>query len=399
MTLRRLFLDMNSFFASVEQQEKPHLRGMPVAVVPVLSDTTSCIAASYEAKAYGIRTGTNVGEARMRCPNLQLVVAEHGPYKRYHDLIVNAVSECIPIERVLSVDEMVCGLCSNERSFERSREIGWAIKETIYRKVGKCLRCSVGIGPNTFIAKMAAELKKPDGLEVIDAKDLPGRLLGLELLDFPGINKRMERRFRSHGVFRVDQMYALSMQEMNGVYCGVTGERWWRLIRGEEIGDPQTERKSVGHSYVLPPEMRTRHGASVIALRLLEKAAERMRHLGFHARTLNLNVSSFDDSTWKSHIRFGPSQNLWTLQNLLSQNLDFPIRRPVKVSITLGDLIPDSAVTLSLFPDDQRHQAATKVIDQINRKFGRGAIWPASLAGVRMHAGEKIAFSKVSDLV
>ena len=398
MALRCLFLDMNSFFASVEQQCNPELRGRPIAVVPVMSDTTSCIAASYEAKAFGIRTGTNVGEAKIRCPQIQLVTGEHDKYREYHELIVQAVGRVLPVDKVLSVDEMVCRLYSNEQDPEVALSLGRAIKESIYQNAGDCLRCSVGVGPNTFIAKMAAELKKPDGLVAIDADELPGRLLSLTLLDFPGINRRMLRRFQTHGVYRVEQMYTLSKIEMRSVFGGVMGERWWLLIHGAEVADLPTERKTVGHSYVMPPEMRTFAGASIIARRLLEKAAERLRRLGFHARTMDIYVTSYDHDFWKTHIRFDASQDLWTLMNLLISKFDCPVRRPVKVAITLGDLIADDAVTPSLFSEERQRHIATRTVDTINEKFGRGTIWPASLTGVRLHAGDKIAFSKVSDL-
>jgi DNA polymerase-4 len=389
---------MNSFFASVEQQCNPDLRGRPVAVVPVLSDTTSCIAASYEAKAYGIRTGTNVGEAKVRCPEIKLVTGEHDKYREYHDLIVKAVGRVLPVDKVLSVDEMVCRLYANEQSREVALALGRSIKESIYNHAGDYLKCSVGVGPSTFIAKMAAELKKPDGLVALDTCELPGRLLGLTLLDFPGINKRMLRRFQAHGVYRVEQMYSLSKADMKSVFGGITGERWFLQIHGAEVADIETERKTVGHSYVMPPEMRTASGASTIARRLLERAAERLRSLGYHARTMDIYVTSYDDDFWKTHLRFDASQDLWTLMNLLKTKFDCPVRRPVKVAITLGDLIEDSAVTPSLFAEERQRHDATKAMDEINRKFGRGTIWPGSVTGVRLHARDKIAFSKVSDL-
>jgi len=398
MTLRCLFLDMNSFFASVEQQCNPDLRGRPIAVVPMLSDTTCCIAASYEAKAFGIRTGTNVGEAKIRCPEIQLVTGEHDKYREYHDLIVQAVGKVLPVDRVLSVDEMVCRLYANEQERDVTLALGKKIKASIYKNAGDYLRCSVGVGPNTFIAKMAAELQKPDGLVALDTEELPGRLLKLTLLDFPGINRGMLRRFQAHGVYRVDQMYTLSKTEMRSVFGGVLGERWWLQIHGADVVETVTERKTVGHSYVMPPEMRTAAGASIIARRLLERAAERLRRLGFHARSMDIYVTSFDHDFWKDHVRFDASQDLWTLMQLLNTRFQCPVRRPVKVGITLGDLVADAAVTPSLFSEVRQRRDATIAVDSINKKFGRGTIWPASLTGVRLHAGDKIAFSKVSEL-
>ena len=170
---------MNSFFASVEQQEHPELRGRPVAVVPVLSDTTCCIAASYEAKAFGIKTGTNVGDAKRACPNLRLIEAKHGPYQNYHDEIVRVVGNYLPIDKILSVDEMVCRLWANERETADAIRLGEHIKTQIKRQVGEYLHCSIGLGLNPFLAKVAAEMQKPNGLVVLDAEDMPRKLFTL----------------------------------------------------------------------------------------------------------------------------------------------------------------------------------------------------------------------------
>ncbi len=224
MSLGWLFLDMNSFFASVEQQEHPELRGRPVAVVPMLADTTCCIAASYEAKAYGVKTGTNVAEAKRLCPNLRLVEAKHGPYREYQARIFHTVSQCLPVTEVLSVDEMVCKLWANERRLSDAIRLGELIKARIKAEVGEYMHCSVGLGPNPFLAKVAAEMQKPNGLVVLDADDLPHKLYRMALMDFPGISRGMEARLHAAGVWTTEQMYALTLPQMRAVWGGVGGE-------------------------------------------------------------------------------------------------------------------------------------------------------------------------------
>jgi len=115
MDINYLFLDMNSYFASVEQQLRPELRGKPVAVVPMLAETTCCIAVSYEARRYGIKTGTRVQDARLLCPRLELVEARPKEYIRIHHQILRAVDTVLPVEAVLSIDEMVCKLMGREK--------------------------------------------------------------------------------------------------------------------------------------------------------------------------------------------------------------------------------------------------------------------------------------------
>src|SRR5215207_2688317 len=128
MPLRSLFIDMNSFFASVEQQDKPELRGKPIAVVPVKANTTCCIAASYEAKAYGVKTGTPVWQAKQLCRDLICVEANHHRYVQMHNRIVDAVDSCVPVEKVRSIDEMSCRLVGEERRLDKATELALAIR-------------------------------------------------------------------------------------------------------------------------------------------------------------------------------------------------------------------------------------------------------------------------------
>lgn len=399
MAARWLFLDMNSFFASVEQQVHPELRGRPVAVVPMKSDSTCCIAASYEAKAFGIKTGTNVGDAKRLCPHLRLREAKHGPYREYHRQIVEVVGECLPIDKVLSVDEMVCRLWANERDLAAAIRLGEYIKTQIKTRVGECLHCSVGLGLNPFLAKVAAELQKPNGLVVIDHEDLPHKLYGLQLTDFPGIGRAMQARFEAVGVFTTEQMYRLNCDQMRRVWGGVVGERWWHLLRGHSVAQPPDVRRSVGHSHVLAPELRTRWGAAGVARKLLEKAAERMRHLGYQARGMSVYVRAEDSRTWQRRSRLAPCADTWTLMGVLRALWEHPYPNPRQVSVVLYDLLPHQDVTLPLFGEAENRLRAARAVDHLNQRFGRGTLSVASILPVAGTASEdKIAFAKVEEL-
>jgi DNA polymerase-4 len=145
--LQWLFLDLNSYFASVEQELRPELRDRPMAVVPLLADTTCCIAASYEAKRYGVRTGTQVGEAKRLCPGIVLVEARHELYVDYHHRVVEAVESCLPVTSVMSIDEMACRLLGREQPLLAALELAREVKAAVRRKAGATLRCSVGWRP------------------------------------------------------------------------------------------------------------------------------------------------------------------------------------------------------------------------------------------------------------
>ena len=393
-----LFLDMNSFFASVEQQEHPRLRGRPVAVVPLLSDATCCIAASYEAKAYGVKTGTNVAEAKRLCPNLHIIEAKHGPYREYSRRIQAVVENCLPVSEVWSVDEMVCRLWENERHLWDAMRLAEQIKTRIKAEVGECMHCSVGLGLNPFLAKVAAELQKPNGLGVIAEDDLPHKLYRMALTDFPGISKGMEARLNAAGVFNTEQMYALTAEQMRRVWGGVGGERWWHQIRGHDVSLPPTVRRSVGHSHVLPPELRTPAGAASVAGRLLEKAAERMRHLGYQARGVSVHARSEDGRSWDAKRRVTACGDTWTLFSVLTSLWEHPFPLVKQVGVVLYDLLPSSQVTLPLFESDSRRLEASRAVDTLNRKFGRGTLSMASVVPVKHTAEDKIAFGKIEEL-
>ena len=398
MSLGWLFLDMNSFFASVEQQEHPSLRGKPVAVVPLLSDATCCIAASYEAKAFGIKTGTNVAEAKRLCPNLRIIEAKHGPYREYSRRIRRVVEDCLPVTEIWSVDEMVCRLWDNERHLWDAMRLAEQIKTRLKAEVGECLHCSVGLGPNPFLAKVAAGLQKPNGLGVIAEDDLPHKLFRLGLTEFPGISRGMEARFHAAGVFDTEQMYRLTPDQMRRVWGGVLGERWWHQIRGHEVAPAPALRRSVGHSHVLAPELRTPAGAAAVGRRLLEKAAERMRHLGYHARGLSVHVRAEDGRCWAAKRRLTTCADTWTLFAALTAVWEHPFLSVKQVGVVLYDLLPDAQVTLPLFGEDRGRLAAARAVDTINRRFGRGTVCMASVVPVKHTAEDKIAFGKIEEL-
>lgn len=205
--LRYLFMDMNSFFASVEQQENPPLRGHPVGVVPLLTENTCCIAASYEAKAHGVKTGTGVREARQLCPGIRLVVARPKVYVLYHHRIVQTIESCLHVDRICSIDEMYGRLLGRERLPEAAWTLARRVKTVLRERVGEFVRCSIGLAPNPWLAKVAAEQQKPDGLTMMLAQQMPEAIYHLKLTDLPGIARPMEKTpARPRGVSRAETL-------------------------------------------------------------------------------------------------------------------------------------------------------------------------------------------------
>ena len=289
MTLRSLFVDFDSYFASVEQEVQPALRGRPLAVVPVLAESTCCIAASYAAKALGIRTGTRVADARRLCPDLVLCLARPALYVEWHHRLLEAIGRVLPISSVGSIDEVDCALIGSERRRDRAQALARAIKAEIAREA-TFIRCSIGIAPNAFLAKTAADMRKPDGLTVIAMADLPAALHELQLRDLCGIGPALAQRLQRHGIHSVVQLTAADAATLRRVWGSVEGERFHALLHGGWLPPRPTARSSVGHSHVLGPELRNAAGARAVLCKLLSKAAMRLRRLGLTAGALSVRV-------------------------------------------------------------------------------------------------------------
>lgn len=419
--VRWLFLDLNSYFASVEQEETPHLRDRPIAVVPVMADTTCCIAASYEAKAHGVKTGTQVGEAKRLCPGIVLVEARHELYVAYHHRVVEAVESCIPVSSVRSIDEMACQLIGREQPLLSAMDLARRIKAAIRERVGSTIRCSIGLAPNRYLAKIASDMEKPDGLIALTHDLLPHALLGLTLRDLVGIGSRMERRLHARGISTMAELLALTPEQLHQAWGGVQGERLWHWLRGEDFHDTELEHpKSVGHQHVLPPEFRTPEGAYAVAHKLLHKAAMRLRTQKLWAAGIALGLhftvpknsargehhSGIPQQAWGEQLRLVECQDSQTLieglQKLWAMHpLGAMYEKPFMVSVTLTDLVPDSLHTLSLFSTLDREAGRDQLaatMDALNHKYGTETLYFASMHLARAAAPTRIAFHTIPDL-
>lgn len=405
MPLHSLYVDLNSFFASVEQQLRPELRGRPVGVLAVMADTTCCIAASIDAKRFGIKTGTPVWQARKLCRGIVFVQARPSTYVEIHHRIVAAVESCTPVGDVLSIDEMACELMGSEREEANAIRLGRQIKQAIYDQVGAVLHSSVGIAPNRFLAKTASNMQKPDGLVVIRQEDLPQRLYGLRLGALTGIGRAMEQRLNQLGIHSVEQLCAAGKATLRHAWGGIEGERFHARLRGDVMASAPTRRASIGHSHVLAPELREPVCAFAVLKRLLHKAAMRLRHYGYCAGVLSLHLQYLKTATghprWVDQARFSPHADTLRFNPVLAELWQ---RRPpdpgpiLKVGVTLTDLVEHSQVTRDLFDPDDRHEPLNSVLDQINQRYGPNTLYFGGAHTSRGAAPMRIAFSHVPEL-
>ncbi|MBX3674422.1 MAG: DNA-directed DNA polymerase [Burkholderiales bacterium] len=400
MTLRSLLVDFNSYFASVEQQVEPRLRGRPVGVVPMMADTTVCIAASVEAKTFGVKTGTKVGDAKRLCPGIELVLARHALYIDFHHRAVAAVDTVVPVREVLSIDEMDCELTGRWREPERALAIARKVKETLRSAIGECLRTSIGIGPNTFIAKTASDMMKPDGLVMIQRHELPQRLFGLQLRDLSGIGKQMEKRLARHGIRTVENLCGRTREELRAVWGSAGGEVIFDRLRGEAVAHRDGDTHSISHSSVLAPDKRNPEDAAAILDRLVQKAAMRLRRTGFHASRLSVGLKYLDGSRWDADLRLVDTQETVVFLHALAKlwaGRPKDRRTILQVGMALSDLVPEASRTGSLFAAESKAKSLYETLDKLNARFGRQAVYFASAHKARDRGGMHIAFNHIPD--
>jgi len=407
-----LFLDLNSYFASVEQQENPRLRGKPVIVVPVMTDATCAIAASYQAKAYGVKTGTPIYEAKRLCPGVVCVLANHDLYVDYHHKIIEEIEHCIPVTIVASIDEVACKLEGSFRSVSKAKELARKIKAGLAKNIGPAISCSVGIAPNRFLAKVASDMQKPDGLVVIEAQDLPHALHVLKLNDMPGIGENMGRRLRQAGLLTMEALLRASRNQLRHVWGGVEGERFYYKLRGVDLADQPTQRRTVGHSHVLAPELRPPQQAELVIKRLVLKAASRLRRLEYLARHMEVSVRIEKGPRVSAGISFAAANDspmlLQQLQRVWEQVREQTGNHPLKkVSVTFTQLVYQKELQqMELFGESRAanvaptelRQRLSKAIDELNKRFGRDTVAVGLVPkAARGFAGTKVAFTRIPD--
>ncbi|MBT8037212.1 MAG: DNA polymerase [Verrucomicrobiae bacterium] len=412
MQLTSLFVDFDAYFASAEQHLQPHLRGLAVGVAPVLAETSCCIAASYEAKARGIKTGTSVRDARKLCPGIVIVEARPAEYVELHHRLVAAVESCIHVEAVLSIDEMWCWLPYNRRDPDTAQAIAQRIKQAVHDQVSPWIKASVGVAPNRWLAKMASKMRKPDGLLIIEPQHLPDILYEVDLRDMHGVGRAMELRLHAHGIHHSRSLCAATRQQLHHAWGGIAGDQLWMQLRGQEIPEPTTAnaRRSIGHSHVLPPEKRPPENALPVLHKLTQKAAQRLRSYGMLTRRFHLSLRYLRGGQWEQEVTIDATDDSLMLARIAGQLWR---ERPqhgghlLKVSMVLGKLTHAGNYTPSLFTDDgesaihaspQNHQVLNESMDKLVQKFGRQSIYLGGAHHAMEAAPMRISFGHIPDL-
>jgi DNA polymerase-4 len=242
-------------------------------------------------------------------------------------------------------------------------------------------------------------MQKPDGLTVLELKDLPHALFPLQLRDFPGIGRNMERRLHEHGILTSEALCAQTDKELRDVWGGIGGNRFAAWLRGEDIDVINEKNKSLGHSHVLEPAARTKAGAYRVAKYLLSKAARRLRRIGYWTSGLSVAVRLRGGKAWSRYEKLQDAQDTPTLLKTLNTLWeDFPNDDPVWVGVTLSPLVAPSHHNLPLF-DNGKKEILSNVMDTINEKYGKNTAVYAALKDVSTKtAPTRIAFQGVPEM-
>jgi DNA polymerase-4 len=289
---RRLFIDFDSFYASVEQQDNIFYRDKPLIVVPCVSDYTCAIAASYEAKRIGIKTGTRVRDAKAKASNLIVVEARPKRYVEVHNQIIEVLYKHFTNIQILSIDEMACEIDEND-DFD-CEIIAGLLKFDLQEVLGEKITCSIGVAKNVFLSKVAADFNKPNGFTSF-GEDVENKLKSLDLTDLPGIAEKMETRLNKSKIKTIEDLLSFDELKLKKAWGSIIGARWWHMIRGSlqcDYGQCHNEiPKSFGHTHVLPPEKRDDAGAFEVFESLLYKSIERLNKNRVAAKRVSIYLS------------------------------------------------------------------------------------------------------------
>ncbi len=398
-----MHIDLNSCFATVEQQARVRLRGRPVAVVNRRTDQTMIVTASYEAKAAGVKLGMKLRDAKILCPDLVGVESDPPKYRYVYHKLLDIMNDYSAKVTMKSIDEGVIDFSEAPKAIvERGLEsIGMEIKQRLLTEIGCWMRCNVGIAPNRFLAKTAAGLHKPDGLDIITADNLREVLGTLKLTDLTGIADRNAHRLESVGIYTPLQFLDTPADVLHGsVFKSINGEQWHQRLRGWEVDDVETMVKRVGRQYVLDRFDLTFDEILDRLHHLCESVGWRMRKQGLSARGIYVGTRTFGmegdrrRSYWHAtHVAVSPfftDETIYSLARQLFINAP-PNIRDINVHCYL--LQQDEPSQISLFADQiARERAVTNAIDELNDRYGEHTVHAASTLTTGPFVKTKVPF-------
>ncbi len=378
-----MHLDMDAFFASVEQRVNPALRGLPIAVTGAAKRTV-VTTSSYEARALGVRTGMNRFEAKKQCPSLIFVSGNNAKYMDVSTRIMEIIKGFSPLVEVYSIDEAFIDISGLRGLFGSPLDIGRALKKRIKEETG--LICSVGIAPNKLMAKLASAMDKPDGLSILRPCDIKAHLQDMPVGTLWGIGPNITSRLGLMGIKTCGELGRANAGILRKNF-GIIGERLGAMGRGE-YKDPvrpagfEDRVKSIGHSMTLPEDVWEREKIKMYLLKLSEMVCARARRHGLQGRTVCLTLRYPDFFTFTRQRRLSRATNdTHTLYRAAKRTLStMRLRAPLRlIGVSLTGIV-EGTRQLPLFTEDKQREKLLAAMDEINGRFGHSALtWSALL--------------------
>jgi DNA polymerase IV len=396
-----MHVDLNSCFATIEQQANPLLRGKPIVVAAYNSPKGCVVAPSIEAKQYGIKTGMAVWEARLLYPKIVVKTPDPEKYRAVHLMFRRIFRDYSPDVTPKSIDEAVIDLTDTLSLFKGSiLDIGKEIKKRFREEIGDWMKCSIGVSTNRFLAKLAASLHKPDGLDVIDHANVLEVYKRVSLLDLNGINTRFQARLNAYGIFTPMEFYNASLELLKKqVFQSILGYYWYLRLRGHEIDAVDFKRKSFGNTYALGKQTNDKRELVKLLMKLCEKTGRRLRRAKYSAHGVHVACVYTDLSYW--HIGRKFDVPIYTIRDIYIKalrllNMSGYTKRVRNLAVSVYDLIPSTDEQLELFSSPTH--AVSEASDKINDKWGEFVITPALMMGMEDIILDRIAFGDVKEL-
>lgn len=399
-----MHIDLNSAFATIEQQANPLLRGKPIGVCSYTTPGGIILAASYEAKALGIGTGTPVRQAKEICRDIVVMMPDPDKYYYVNSLLYRLLNSYTSDITPLSVDEFVLDF-SHSRQINRNSltSIARAIKRRIHHEIGDWMRVNIGIGSNRFLAKTAASLHKPNGLDVIDHRNLRDVYASLELRDLCGINYRMEARLNAAGIFTPLEFLDASVETLKKqVYKSIEGYRWYQRLRGYEVDGVTYGRKSFGNDFAIYRATADKHELSKMLMKLCEKTGRRLRRNNYFARGAHLWLLYSDATYWhtgrKSRgILYSTNDIFAAIMGVFNRQPEY---KPVsKIGISVYALEPTRPEQTELFETlTTKQRRIASAVDNTNDTYGEFTVVPALMMNMDDTIIKRVPFGGSKDL-
>lgn len=396
-----MHIDLNSCFATIEQQANPLLRGRPIAVAAYTTPNGCILAPSIEAKKLGVKVGMRVKEGKLLCPDLQILSPDPWKYRNIHVQLRDLISRYTASFAPKSIDEFVLSFEGYPAFKMGLHQVGQEVKTKIKQEIGDWLTVSIGIGPNRFLAKLAAGLRKPDGLEEINLDNYQQVYSQLTLVDLNGIKHANAVRLNNVGIHTLKDFYQAPIDQLHSAFRSVLGYYWYLRLRGWEIDDVEFGRKSYGNMYSLSTTLSEPEELSPLLHKLVEKCSFRMRRAGYSAKGVHVALLYRDHSFWHhGSARPLPLFNANDIYKYAYRIMVYsPYRKPVaNISVSLFNLQKSDFSQLDLFNEMTRKINLTQAIDGINEKWGDFVITPAIMLGTEDKVPDRVAFGNIKEL-